>query len=73
MDVGFVKSLFYIYYDDHMVVIFFYFVNVMNYIDLLYDLYSFKFVKVCCMAQKAVFLANVPRELEKNVYPAVVG
>lgn len=29
--------------------------------------YSFKFIKVCCVAQNMVSLVNIPCEIEKNV------
>ena len=38
----------------------------------LYDFNSFKFVKVCVMAQNKIFL-NVPFALEKNIQPTAVG
>ena len=34
---------------------------------------SFKFVQVRFMAQNVVNLVNVPSELEKNAYSAIVG
>ena len=46
------------------------FVRVREY--TLYDFNSFKFVKVCVMAQNKIFL-NVPFALEKNIQPTAVG